>query len=385
MKLSEEDYAKPLVGQVGGVSHHKKPLLTLSPDYVLKPLLLDHRGIREIAFYEAIRILSQNPINATYSTFLTGGKKKQSAVFRFGEAFDTLALALAIFMKDNAVAESEGAIQAAWRAVKREIEMIRRLANFTAPYYGVMGQRGISAAAESRFGVKEGAHLLLHDLTKNYSKPCVMDLKMGTQSYEPDAPADKRLRESSKYPQQATFGFRIVGMRMYVPDHLDADTKGYRHFGKSYGRSLSKREDLLDAMRLFFSSGTFGTSTERDSATKTNGETTSTEEKVRTRVLSTILQQLRPLRRWFEENKSLRFYASSLLIVYEGDVSKEFGSRDIATIKMIDFGRVRRVSGIDNGYNTGLHELKHLFTDVLVEEQERQRPPKVASADSAVL
>jgi hypothetical protein len=68
MSLSE-DYAKPMVGQVGGVSVHKNPLLTLAPDYVLKPLLLDHRGIREIAFYEAIRILSQNPSKTVYANF----------------------------------------------------------------------------------------------------------------------------------------------------------------------------------------------------------------------------------------------------------------------------------------------------------------------------
>jgi hypothetical protein len=46
----------------------QEPPLTLAPDYVLKPLLLDHRGIREIA-YEAIRILSQNPLAKTTPTF----------------------------------------------------------------------------------------------------------------------------------------------------------------------------------------------------------------------------------------------------------------------------------------------------------------------------
>lgn len=195
MSLSIEVHAKPMMGQVGGVSIHKKPLLTLAPDYVLKPLLMDHRGIREIAFYEAIRILTQNQSNATYATFLTGDKKKQSAVFRCGEAVDTLALAIAMFMHDSVVAESELALQAAWKSVKRETEVLRRLQRFTPAYYGVMGQRGVSAAPESPFGVSEEAHLLFQDLTKNFSKPIVMDLKMGTQTYEPDAPEEKRLRE----------------------------------------------------------------------------------------------------------------------------------------------------------------------------------------------
>jgi hypothetical protein len=357
MSLSE-DHAKPMIGQVGGVSIDKRPLLTLAPDYVLKPLLRDHRGIREIAFYEAIRILSQNPSKTVYANFLTGGKKKLSAVNRFGEVFDTLALALAIFMQDSVVVESEVALQAAWKSVKREIEEIRRLANFTASYYGVMGQRGVSASPDCPFGISEGAHLLLNDLTINFSKPCVMDLKIGTQTYEPDAPEDKCLRESGKYLQQEQFGFRIVGMRIYDPKHADADTKGFRHFGKSYGRSLATREALLEAMCLYFSAGI-----------KVDPQNGDAQEKVRTRAISNMLLELRPLRRLFDENKSLRFYASSLLIVYEGDVSKE----NTASIKMIDFGRVRRESAVDHGCSIGLRTLKHLLTDVLEEEEERQR------------
>jgi hypothetical protein len=371
MSLSE-DYAKPMVGQVGGVSVHKKPLLTLAPDYVLKPLLLDHRGIREIAFYEAIRILSQNPSKTVYANFLTGGKKKLSAVNRFGEVFDTLALALAIFMQDSIVVESEVALKDAWKSVKREIEEIRRLANFTAPYYGVMGQRGVSASPDCPFGISEGAHLLLNDLTINFSKPCVMDLKMGTQTYEPDAPEEKCLRESGKYRQQEQFGFRIVGMRVYDPKHADADTKGFRHFDKSYGRSLDTREALLDALRLFFSAGIKPVDPAQ-AQTNTNGNGDVAQEKVRTRAISNMLLELRPFRRFFDENKSLRFYASSLLIVYEGDVSKE----NTASIKMIDFGRVRRDPAGDHGCSIGLGTLKHMLTDVLEEEEERQRdsPP----------
>jgi hypothetical protein len=373
MSLSE-DYAKPMVGQVGGVSVHKKPLLTLAPDYVLKPLLIDHRGIREIAFYEAIRILSQNPSKTVYANFLTGGKKKQSAVNRFGEVFDTLALALAIFMQDSIVVESEGALKDAWKSVKREMEEIRRLANFTAPYYGVMGQRGVSASPDCPFGISEGAHLLLNDLTINFSKPCVMDLKMGTQTYEPDAPEEKCVRESGKYLQQTQFGFRIVGMRIYDPKHADADTKGFRHFDKAYGRSLTTRESLLEALRLFFSAGIKPVDPQAQTPSNTNGNGNGdVQEKVRTRAIANMLLELRPFRRFFDENKSLRFDASSLLIVYEGDVSKE----NTASIKMIDFGRVRRDPAGDHGCSIGLGTLKHMLSDVLEEEEERQRDSPV--------
>lgn len=178
MALAQQ--AKPMVGQVGGSASHKKPLLTLAPDYVLKPVITDHRGIREIAFYEAIRTLTQSKqTQHAYSTFLTGREKQTPT--HVGELIDTLAMALAIFLQDQFVLDSEEALRDAWRGLKREVEMIRQIAKFSPPYYGVMGLSWPEPSMP--FGVTENALLLLQDLTINFSKPCVMDLKMGVQSY----------------------------------------------------------------------------------------------------------------------------------------------------------------------------------------------------------
>ena len=204
MSLSEDE-AKPMVGQVGGIASHKKPLLTLQPDYILKPLITDHRGIREIAFYEAIKTASTKSKSAdkNYHAFLVGkqlsSKSKsillppstpptQSTSTRtrsvVGEYFDTFAMALSIFLRDPVVLGSEAALRKAWRGIKRETEILAKLAKFTAPYYGVMGQSKVDPSM--RFGVSEAAHLLLQDLTINFKQPCVMDLKMGVQTYVSD-------------------------------------------------------------------------------------------------------------------------------------------------------------------------------------------------------
>lgn len=151
-------------------------------------------------------------------------------------------------------------------------------------------------------------------------------------------------------------------MRIFDPTHANVDVKGFRHFGKQYGRSLHTKEDVLDAFRLYFSAGLHQT----EAYEATNGSDPQ-QERVRRRAITNILLQLRPIRRWFEDNKSLRFYASSLLFVYEGDLSKD---SDAASVKMIDFGRVRRESGVDNGYKTGLHALKHVLDEVLEHEEE---------------
>jgi Inositol polyphosphate kinase len=203
---------------------------------------------------------------------------------------------------------------------------------------------------------------------------------------EPDATPEKRAREYGKYPQQTQFGFRIVGMRFYDPTHPDADEKGFRYFQKPYGRSLTTRDQLLDAFRIFFSAGVEPPSPSSNVLTGAKSGATDSvalpepsarpilaaPRRIRTRSISNLLVQLRPLRRWFEENKSLRFYASSLLIVYEGDTTQAHNS-DLTTIKMIDFGRVRREAGGDQGYSAGLTTLKHIFTDIWDEELELSR------------
>jgi hypothetical protein len=179
-------------------------------------------------------------------------------------------------------------------------------------------------------------------------------------------------------------------MRFYEPHHPDADEKGYRHFEKSYGRSLSTRDDLLNAFHLFFSAGCIqlGSSNINDTnntnvemASITNGDVASPSKqrlsttvpvgrsRIRRRTISNILVQLRPIRRWFEENKSLRFYASSLLFIYEGDVHNS-PNPDMTTVKMIDFGRVRREAGGDQGYITGLTTVKNIFADLLLKDDE---------------
>ena len=56
--------------------------------------------------------------------------------------------------------------------------------------------------------------LKLQDVTFGYSLPCIMDVKIGQQTYDPNAPQKKREREISKYKHQHEIGFRICGMKV---------------------------------------------------------------------------------------------------------------------------------------------------------------------------
>lgn len=421
-QLSAED-GSVMIGQVGGVSMHKRPLLTLEPDYVMKPVQTDHRGMREIFLYESVKVLHKSRNSHPYASMLTGTSSKshiqplqqngnQSSDLQLVQAsgltemWDTLAMWLAMKTNDPVVAEYERLINKSWKALKKEVDTLRRLATFIPSYYGVVGQRSPmsmpkgeeeahkaannmngdeNALNNSHFGMSLEAHLLLTDVTANFSKPCVMDIKMGSQTYEPDAPEEKRLREIAKYPLQETFGFRIVGMRFFDPFHPEADENGFRFFRKEYGRTLRTVEDLADALRLFVCATSRCSKNEEavgSDSDKTNGiskinnmsnggddKQLSEEGRLRIRVLSNFLAQLRPIMGFFDENKTLGFYSSSLLLVYEGDRSAS--NADVTSIKMIDFGRVRRQPGGDQGYRLGLRTLKTVMDRVRKEEKAR--------------
>ena len=251
-----------------------------------------------------------------------------------------------------------------------------------------------------------------------FPRPCLLTpppLLVCTRQ-EPDATKEKRSREFGKYPQQSQFGFRIVGMRFYDPTHPQADEEGFRCFQKPYGRALTTMEELKEAFRTYFTvgpvvsagvgsigniknevvigqtsetaNGAAATATpESQNCHKSSPSPSSTSsippqspsEKptLRIRSISSLLVHLRPLVRWFDENKSLRFYASSLLIVYEGDISVD---TDMASIKMIDFGRVRREAGGDTGYTHGLNTLQNIFTSLLEEEKRLHKEHAPAGA-----
>lgn len=183
---------------------------------------------------------------------------------------------------------------------------------------------------------------MLQNLTAPFSKPNIIDIKMGTRTFEPTAPPSKQMSEAAKYPQQVEFGFRIVGMGVH------SDDGKYKYWDKSFGVGLKTRDDLTRALATFFpcDNAARGTST--------------------CRVLSCVIDQLTQLYDWFEkENSSLSFYASSILIAYEGryhdeNVNTRQTSND-PVVKMIDFAHVCRQTGADEGYLKGIRNLLEIL------------------------
>eukprot|EP00536_Pseudo-nitzschia_multiseries_P001977 jgi/Psemu1/182593/e_gw1.26.54.1 len=317
--------AHRMVGQVGGRSHN--PILILDT-MVMKPVRHDHRGVREIAFYEAIQASSKRTGFETYCSL-------------FSEELRDC---------DRTIVEIE-------------TKLLYRLEPYTARYFGIVeysqnangNDQNLSVEERTQpHGIDANSYVLLNNLTKTFSRPCVLDIKMGTQTYEPDAPEEKKLYELGKYSSQTDFGFRLTAMRIYDPSNAEADNDGYIYYPKQFGRSLNTRESVKASLLMFLGGS------DLPKEVRAN----------RTSAIQRILSKLKMIKGWFRDNKSFAFYGSSILVVYEGDTIPDDArgiELDMAKAKMIDFGRVRRQPGGDLGYFKGLRTLICIFEEILRE------------------
>ncbi|XP_051945482.1 inositol polyphosphate multikinase-like [Xyrauchen texanus] len=133
-------------------------------------------------------------------------------------------------------------------------------------------------------------YLKLEDVTRRFLQPCIMDVKIGRRSYDPFASQEKREQQIKKYPLMEEIGFLLLGMRVY---QINSDS--YITHDQSYGRSLGK-DTVKNGLTRFFHNG----------------------QVLRKDAISQIISKIQRILRWFESQRQLHFYASSLLLVYEG-------------------------------------------------------------------
>eukprot|EP00397_Hematodinium_sp_SG-2012_P016587 GEMP01016929.1.p1 GENE.GEMP01016929.1~~GEMP01016929.1.p1 ORF type:complete len:325 (+),score=58.91 GEMP01016929.1:140-1114(+) len=196
------------------------------------------------------------------------------------------------------------------------------LAEFCPKYYGIETRRR---------GDHELPYLRMEDVTAKYNHANVMDLKIGQQTWDPDATDEKQRTERKKYPPQADIGFRFTGMRIW-----DAETQDYKRVTREWCLSLQV-EDIRDALAAFF------------------------PDRLRA-LLPVLVKRLKALEACLTNHPKWRCYSSSLLIVYEGDPSEKLTEKSI-DVRAIDFAHVFPIEdgGLDDGYLFGLATLiKHL-------------------------
>ncbi|KAJ1443492.1 hypothetical protein B484DRAFT_441404 [Ochromonadaceae sp. CCMP2298] len=152
---------------------------------------------------------------------------------------------------------------------------------FTPIYLGLLHYAGVNGTAVP--------HLVLEDLTCGYRKPNVIDIKMGTCTFEPTATQQKKDSELRKYPYQAEVGFRITGFKVY-----NKTSQSYVTAGKPFGRSIVPVE-VISALAMLFYDGF----------------------RVRDDAIKAVIAELETLLLWMRSQARHHFYCTSLLVVFD--------------------------------------------------------------------
>ena len=170
-----------------------------------------------------------------------------------------------------------------------------------------LGPTGSDTWTPSNAAISADAGVMLENVAYGFSKPSILDVKLGARLWANSAPLAKRQRldEVAEQTTSKPLGFRIAGMKVWVGDTVDdngADSNGYKRYDRLYGRSLK-----VDTVRKGF---------EEFFVVENAGVT----RKLARKVIKRFIADLEGLRDVLEKEQS-RMYSASLLFVYEGDGS----------------------------------------------------------------
>eukprot|EP00298_Acanthocystis_sp_HF-20_P009445 c18306_g1_i1.p1 GENE.c18306_g1_i1~~c18306_g1_i1.p1 ORF type:complete len:301 (-),score=94.38 c18306_g1_i1:171-1073(-) len=156
-------------------------------------------------------------------------------------------------------------------------------------------------------------YIVLENLFYGFSKPSILDIKMGTSLYGETADEQKKLRaiQKAKSSTSEKLGFRICGLKVFQNNCGEYLTRD-----KSFGRALNE-SNVYDAFRLFFFDG----------------------KQFKYEIISNFLSSLEDLLQVISTLTNYQFIASSLLLFYESIPGTNLDTTPRFGVRLIDFGK----------------------------------------------
>jgi len=181
-------------------------------------------------------------------------------------------------------------------------------------------------------------YIIIEDLTHNFKKPCILDVKIGKQSFGEDASPEKREGMEKKDKESTTFslGMRITAMKVYQSTNGD-----YIKTGKKEGQKVTE-ETFSEALSQYFKNG----------------------KSFRKNLIPHFLERLAKVQQWAENQGELRLYSSSVLLIYDGEEDENEVPR--VEIRIIDFAHAFKIEdgGKDHGYIFGINNLVKVLKEM---------------------
>lgn len=178
--------------------------------------------------------------------------------------------------------------------------------------------------------------LVIQDVTCSYRNPCIADIKIGKQTWDRYAAPEKQARERQKYPEQSKFGFRFVGMKVFL-------STDYVQYNKGFGRTIRTDSEVVRALQSFLPAQTA----------------------FRTEILEQFIIRINAIAELESTQTEFEFYSTSLIIVYEANSLSAVEAKSKANVYMIDFAHTYPFQHKDNNYSYGINRFKSFLEDVL--------------------
>lgn len=197
-------------------------------------------------------------------------------------------------------------------------------------------------------------HLVLQDLNFGCINSSVMDIKIGSRTWAPQAPEEyiQKCLQKDRETSSLSLGFRLSGLQIY-----GGGKSGTWKPDRKSVQSLSAGEAKL-LLKKFVSSNSWDSKPDCSFASIIYGGS------------SGILSQLLELKGWFEDQTMYHFYSCSILMMFGNELSRN-GKNPRAEIKIIDFAHVFDGEGvIDHNFLGGVCSLIKIISEILTTPEE---------------